>query len=281
LRRPGIILSAGVSTKRVHQSRERNTKEAGERDEFGGGFDGRGDMELTRAYAILGVGDETSLDDVRTAFVTWWYLYSGSPMSEAPEVGHALSTEDWDDPATMLALHELDMAWHAIEQAHVRGSIRTSRKATCEECGSGPATRVTFTRLKAAGLRARTEVTSSVLCRDCGLDAFRAIEGTKRPLSLTAPLLRTRVSKRNAHEARTLRQIDVLGSDVVDASAALGDPPRLSGKRLVPWLTGLAAILLAIGIAVPAAGSGGSAANTDAPPAGQQPQASAATHNDR
>lgn len=230
-------------------------------------------MELTRAYAILGVGDESSLEDVRTAFVTWWYLYSGSPMSEAPEMGHALSTEDWDDPATMLALHELDMAWHAIEQAHVRGSIRTSRKASCEECGSGPATRVTFTRLKPGGLRARTEVTSSVLCRDCGLDTFRAIEGAKSPLSLATPLLRARVGKRNAAEARALRQIDVLGSDVVDASAALGDPPRLSrsGKRLVPWLTGLAAILLAIGIAVPAAGSHGSET-----PAPGQPQASSA-----
>lgn len=231
-------------------------------------------MELTRAYAILGVGDESSLEDVRTAFVTWWYLYSGSPMSEAPEVGHALSTEDWDDPATMLALHELDMAWHAIEQAHVRGSIRTSRKASCEECGSGPATRVTFTRLKPAGLRARTEVTSSVLCRDCGLDTFRTIEGEKRPLSVTAPLLHTRVHKRNAAEARALRQIDALGSDVVDASAALGDPPRMRVKRMIPWLTGVAAIVLAIGIAVPAAGSG----NAETPPPGQ-PQASSSTHD--
>jgi hypothetical protein len=231
-------------------------------------------MELTRAYAILGVGDESSLEDVRTAFVTWWYLYSGNPMSEAPEMGHALSTEDWDDPATMLALHELDMAWHAIEQAHVRGSIRSSRRASCEECGSGPATRVTFTRVKAKGLRAQNEVTSSVLCRDCGLDAFRTIEGEKRPFSIAGPLQAKRAHKRNAAEARALRQIDALGSDVVDASAALGDPPRLSGRRLVPWLTGLAAIALAVGIAVPAAGSGG-----DNTPSGQQPQASSATHD--
>lgn len=214
-------------------------------------------MELMRAYAILGVGDDSSLEDVRTAFVTWWYLYSGNPISEAPEVGHALNAEDWDDPASMLALHELDMAWHAIEQAHVRRQAHARRTPSCAECGTSPAVRVSFTKTKPRGLRARTETVSAVLCRACGMDKFHAVQGETLRKGWLAPLRNARVVNRNAAEARALREFELSAAEgAAPIDLSLAEPHRTPlAKRIAPWLTSLAAIALVVGIAMPS-GSG-------------------------
>ena len=59
-------------------------------------------MELAKAYAVLGVEDDTSLENARKAFDTWHHLYSIS----APAVDWDGS--DWTDSTSVLALHELE-----------------------------------------------------------------------------------------------------------------------------------------------------------------------------
>src|SRR5215210_6760168 len=99
-------------------------------------------MELTKAYAVLGVEGDTSLESARQAFQTWHHLYA---LSE--------DAAGWNDTASILAKHELGVAWDTIERAHSRTANRWRRPPACEECNRGPALQVSFTRTM-PGLRA-------------------------------------------------------------------------------------------------------------------------------
>jgi RNase P subunit RPR2 len=229
---------------------------------IGGATDGafvRGDdeMELARAYAVLGVEGDTSLEDARAAFVTWHQLYSVSDDASG-----------WDDDASAQARHELDVALQVVERAHARTATRWRRPPACEECNRGPALQVSFTRTM-PGLRARTQTTTATLCRECGLALFDAVQGkTVRGgwWGVAAPFRNVSAVVGNRVEAKFLRALDQpqgrkpaapdrFVAAAEKAAAAKGPKKaRSRTRRAMPWVTGVAAIAIAVGIAVPAGG---------------------------
>lgn len=228
-------------------------------------FGGDDEMELARAYAVLGVDGDASLENARQAFVTWHQLYSGS------------------DDASAQVLHELDVALQVVERAHVRTATRWRRPPACEECNRGPALQVSFTRTM-PGLRARTQTTTAVLCRECGLALFAAVQGkTLRTgwWGVAAPFRNIGSVTGNKVEARFLRALDepegrrpaAPDRFVAAAEAAAAKAPgkrRSRTRRAMPWVTGVAAIAIAVGVAVPAGGG-----QTPAPGPGTSTPASA------
>ncbi len=207
-----------------------------EKNKFGGGIDGPGDMELTRAYAILGVGDESSLEDVRTAFVTWWYLYSGSPMLGGtrgrPRAEHGGLGRPGHDARAARAGHGV-----ARDRAGARRAARSAPRArrAARSAGRPGATRVTFTRLKPRRsarpdgghlVRAVPRLRTRHVPRHRGGEAAAAGLSSRRCCN-------ARVVKRNAAEARALRRSTL--------SAAT------SSTRAPPWATRPAASRVASG----------------------------------
>ena len=229
-------------------------------------------MELTRAYKVLGVAGECSLEDARKAFVTWHHLYSGSD-----EAG-------WTDQTAVLALHELDVAWDTVERAHARTAMRWRRPPACEECNRGPALQVTFTRTM-PGVRARTQSTTATLCRECGMELFEAVQRKNLRTGwwgVAAPFRNLRSVAGNKVEARVLRGIgepqgrrpaapDRFVAAAAEAAAAKAVRKSLKARRATPWITGIAAVAIAVGIAVPASG------DHPAPTRAQQTQTQAHT----
>lgn len=215
-------------------------------------------MELTRAYAVLGLEGDTSLAVARQAFVTWYHLYSLSAETSA----------DWDDTIATLALHELDVAWDTVERAHARTAMRWRRPPSCEECNRGPAQQVTFTRTM-PGVRSRTQSTTATLCRDCGLALFESVQRKNLRTGwwgVAAPFRNIGAVTANKVEARFLRGIstpvghrpaapDRFVAAAEAASAKSAAKRRSRTRRAMPWLTGVAAITIALGVAAPA-GSG-------------------------
>src|SRR3954469_9998083 len=74
--------------------------------------------ELRRAYATLGLDDHATLGQARDAYLIWAALLAEPAGSESPEPAQAAARATAD-----LSHHELDLAWHAIEQAHEHGVL--------------------------------------------------------------------------------------------------------------------------------------------------------------
>jgi hypothetical protein len=218
-------------------------------------------MELTKAYAVLGVEDTTSLEIARQAFDTWYHLYS------VAEPAADWDGTKWSDAASVLALHELDVAWDTVERAHSRTAKRWRRPQACEECNRGPALQVTFTRTM-PGVRARTQTTTATLCRECGLALFESVQRKNLRTGwwgVAAPFRNVSAVTANKVEARFLRGIgapqgrkpaapDPFVAAAAANAAAASKLRHSRTRRALPWVTGLAAIAITVGVALPAGG---------------------------
>jgi hypothetical protein len=221
--------------------------------------------ELRRAYATLGISDSATLEEARGAYSTWSMLLadlavvvdgSGAELSaEAP----ARSPEQTPFQA-MFARHELDLAWYAIEQAHIDGALFVRRARGCSECSRTPAVRITLHSAHGAGLRTHRATVSALVCRDCGLEAVSRIQRDNRRRGwwgVLGPIWNIQAISRNSGERRFLRRVDAPPRRQAPA-------PRVSDEdlytirrrprtvRVLGWLTGLAAIAMTVGMAVPA-----------------------------
>jgi hypothetical protein len=229
--------------------------------------------ELRRAYATLGVSDSATLEEARVAYSTWSMLLadlavvvdgSGAEMSaEAPSPSLAPSpapSPEQTPVQAMFARHELDLAWYAIEQAHIDGALFVRRARGCSECSRTPAVRITLHSARGAGLRTHRATVSALVCRDCGLEAVSRIQRDNRRhgwWGVLAPIWNIQAISRNSGERRFLRRVDAPPRRQPPA-------PRVSEEdlytirrrprtvRVLGWLTGLAAIAMTVGMAVPA-----------------------------
>lgn len=217
--------------------------------------------ELRRAYATLGISEDATLEDARAAYATWSMLLAELTVTVDGAGAELASEPVAADGGTqaLLARHELDLAWYAIEQAHIDGALFVRRARGCSECGRTPAVRVTLFSVRAQGLRTRRVTISALVCRDCGLDACARVQGDNLRRGwwgALAPLHNLRAIVRNGGERRFLRRID---SPAVRRPALPIDgdlyaiPRRRLGARLLALITGLAAIALIVGLAVPVA----------------------------
>lgn len=243
--------------------------------------------ELERAYATLGVDPDASLAEARAAYEAWSALLGDDLFDAAgadPEGPGLPGQRSADQPAggdaeaalltTALARHELDLAWHAISEAHASGVLFLRQARGCEQCGATPAVRVTFTATRPGVIRARVESTPALTCRDCGLLLYRQIQSTtlrRGWWGVTAPVRNARAVTRNATEARFLRRIDppthrnpraAAAAERLAAADPGPAPGRLARGRVTAWLTAFGAAALIVGLAVPAS------APAPEPPAG-------------
>lgn len=238
--------------------------------------------ELRRAYATLGIRDNATLEEARAAYGTWAMLLIDLAVSvdggngAGTERGSASAGAKSDEPPSpeqaVFARHELDLAWYAIEQAHIDGSLFVRRARGCTECSRTPAVRVTFFSVRGAGLRTQRATVSALVCRECGLEACARVQrdtlrrGWWSPLG---PIHTVRALSRNAGERRFLRRVDAPPRRQAPAPRPAEEDLYTLGRRrpairLLGWLTGLAAIAMTVGMAVPASSG-------DAP---EQPQQS-------
>ena len=161
--------------------------------------------ELRRAYATLGLDERASLADARIAYLTWVTLVSDPPA--APADGE--SDESVDAPIDLIH-HELDLAWHAIEEAHELGVLFPRQSRGCQRCGTNPAVRVSPHRVAPGRVRRRVVSDSSVLCRACGM---KAVRNARREClrsgwwGLLAPFANLRALTRNSTELAFLRRM--------------------------------------------------------------------------
>jgi hypothetical protein len=212
--------------------------------------------ELRRAYATLGLDDHATLNQARDAYLIWAALLSEPFTTEPEEQAQAAARA----AAADLSHHELDLAWHAIEQAHEHGVLFPRRPRGCQQCAATPAVRVTLHSVAPGGFRARTTVHNALLCRTCGLEAYARVQReTKRRgwWGVLAPFANLRAIARNSTERAFLRRVeptvprqprrgrraDQLGRREVQSS--------WNANRVAVWLTVLAAIALIVGIAFP------------------------------
>ncbi len=207
--------------------------------------------ELRRAYATLGLDERASLDDARIAYLTWVTLVSEAPASEArPEAeadAHATPA-----PGIDLIHHELDLAWHAIEQAYELGVFFPRQARGCQQCRAHPAVRITNHTVAPGQLRRRVLTDSAVLCREHGLAAVR--DARRQCVrsgwwGLLGPISTLRALTRNSTELAFLRRMKPAtpARARMEPTGAQG----LAGHRLVGWAAGIIAVTLAVGIAVP------------------------------
>jgi hypothetical protein len=238
--------------------------------------------ELRRAYATLGIDDNATLEEARAAYSTWSMLLGelavvvdGSGAEFAAEASAHPSRQTADH--ALFARHELDLAWYAIEQAHIDGALFVRRARGCSECGRTPAVRITLHSVRGSGVRTRKATVSALVCRDCGLEAVSRVQRDNRRhgwWAVLAPMWNIQAITRNAGERRFLRRVDAPPRRQAPA-------PRVSEEdlytirrrprtvRLLGWLTGFAAIAMTVGMAVPT-----SSGNPDAP---VQPTSTATT----
>src|SRR4051794_12908618 len=134
--------------------------------------------ELRRAYATLGISDNATLEEARAAYSTWSMLLTdlavvveGAGPEGTAESGASAHPSQQSADSALFARHELDLAWYAIEQAHIDGSLFVRRARGCSECSRTPAVRITLHSVRGAGVRSRRATVSALVCRDCGLDA--------------------------------------------------------------------------------------------------------------
>jgi hypothetical protein len=244
--------------------------------------------ELRRAYATLGISDTATLEEARQAYSTWSMLLAdlavvveGAAEAGAEAAASAHPSRQSADPA-LFARHELDLAWYAIEQAHIDGALFVRRARGCSECSRTPAVRITLHSVRGAGLRTRKATVSALVCRDCGLEAVAHIQRDNRRFGwwgVLAPIWNLQAITRNAGERRSLRR--------VDAPPRRRPPaPRVSEEdlytikrrprsvRILGWLTGFAAIAMTVGMAVP---TGSGTPDSPAPSTATQSTATQAT----
>jgi hypothetical protein len=205
--------------------------------------------ELRRAYATLGLDERATLAEARIAYLTWVTLVAETP---APVIGEE---DEATGPAPIdLIHHELDLAWHAIEEAHKLGVLFPRQSRGCQRCGASPAVRVTGHRVGRGRVRRHIVTDSSVLCRGCGLKAVRAARSEclrSGWWGLLAPFTNLRALTRNSTELAFLRRMPRPEKERAAAEAEPNRAPGLAGHRLVGFAAGLIAIALAVGIAVP------------------------------
>lgn len=203
--------------------------------------------ELRRAYATLGLHDGASLAEARVAYLTWVALIGeASALSRDGE-------ENVGGPIDLIH-HELDLAWHVIEQAHEDGILFPRRPGGCQACCLKPAGRVTTHSVGPGRLRHRLSTSSAVLCRDCGLRTARAARRAclrSGWRGLLAPFATARALSQNGTEIAYLRQTGKNNTASLGAPESAPRAPGLAGHRLVGLVAGFAAIALAVGIALP------------------------------
>jgi hypothetical protein len=265
--------------------------------------------ELRRAYATLGLADNATLTEARDAYLTWVGLLGDAFVEPG--------TEDQFVPLDLLH-HELDLAWHAIEQAHQFGLVFPRQVRGCEECAGSPAVRIKLHRVEPGGFGPRVRTTEALLCRDCGLRACRRTQlVTLRRgwWGVLAPFANLRAMSKNSTERAFLSRLEpavpralpgsgpllqvpselpagrrteipaqptrarrgpVRAAAKTPAAAVRGRRPtappveperrrRPARNWALPWLAGLAAIAVTVGIALPSgspAGSAGTGAQT-------------------
>jgi|GEM_PF-5164564 len=201
--------------------------------------------ELRRAYATLGLADGATFEQARDAFLIWATLL-------APAAPGTAASPD-------LSRHELDLAWHAIAQAHEHGVLFPRQPRGCDRCQGTPAVRITLHTVEPGGLRARTTVTEALLCRDCGLAACRTAQ--RRTLrrgwwGMLAPFANLRAIVHNSSERAFVRRIEPMvprpRSGGPDRVRQRGDSAGLARSRVVGWFAGIGAVALIIGVAIPA-----------------------------
>ncbi|MGQ0464357.1 MAG: hypothetical protein ACT4QG_03440 [Sporichthyaceae bacterium] len=210
--------------------------------------------ELRRAYATLGLDDRASLAEARVAYLTWVAL-----MAE-PIVSGEDDQDDVDAPIDLLH-HELDLAWHAIEQAHKAGVLFPRQQRGCQGCGASPAVRVTTHFVGPGRFRKPILTESAVLCRECGLRVARAARRTARSgwRGILRPVGTGKAWTRNSTEIAFLRRLKSgrpAPKLAVEPTSQTG-VPGLVGHRAVAVLASIAAVALMVGIALPT-GSGAS-----------------------
>lgn len=113
--------------------------------------------ELRRAYATLGLAEHATPTQVRNAYLTWVELL---------EAGMAGTSTD--GASTDLSRHALDLAWHAIEQAHTRGPRvprQTQRTQEPTTVGVAPASTGRPSSTRRPGRRGRATGTRRGLTR--------------------------------------------------------------------------------------------------------------------
>ncbi len=226
--------------------------------------------ELRRAYATLGIGNDATLEEARAAYSTWAMLLSelavaidghGTERGAERAAGSAAEpTEAHLPEQAIFARHELDLAWYAIEQAHIDGALFVRRARGCTECGRTPAVRVTYFSVRGTGLRTRRVAISALVCRECGLDACARVQRDNLRRGwwgLLAPFHTMRALTRNAAERRFIRRVEAPPRRRAPAPRPAEEDlytltRRRPGVRLLGWLTGLAAIAMTVGMAVPA-----------------------------
>lgn len=227
--------------------------------------------ELRRAYATLGISDTATLEEARAAYGTWSLLLAD--LAVVVEGAGEAGAETFSHPArqtseALFARHELDLAWYAIEQAHVDGALFVRRARGCAECSRTPAVRITLHSVRGSGLRTRKQTLSALVCRDCGLEAVSRIQRENRRhgwWAVLAPVWNVQAITRNAGERRFLRRVDAPPRRQPPAPRVSEEDlytirRRPRSVRILGWLTGIAAIAMTVGMAVPTANG-----NPDAP----------------
>lgn len=224
--------------------------------------------ELRRAYATLGISENATLEEARAAYSTWSMLLidlavvGDASVAEGANSSNEASarTPEQAHVQAIFARHELDLAWYAIEQAHIDGALFVRRARGCSECSRTPAVRITLHSARGAGLRTRRATVSALVCRDCGLEAIARIQRDNRRYGwwgVLAPIWNVQAITRNAGERRFLRRVDApprrsAPTPRVSEEDLYTIKRRPRSVRILGWLTGFAAIAMTVGMAVPA-----------------------------
>jgi len=210
--------------------------------------------ELRRAYATLGLDDHATLTQARDAYLIWAALLTEPLTPTDDDTTAALAA------STNLCHHELDLAWHAIEQAHEHGVLFPRRPRGCQQCAATPAVRVSLHSVAPGGVRARSTVHNALLCRACGLAAYKRVqrETTRRGWwGVLAPFANLRAIARNSTEKAFLRRVEPSVPRQPRRSRLAQSVERRNyrggwaGNRMAAWLVALAAIALIVGIVLP------------------------------
>jgi hypothetical protein len=207
--------------------------------------------ELRRAYATLGLDDDATLAQARDAYLIWAALFAEAAAEPGGADGKAAVSAD-------LCHHELDLAWHAIEQAHEHGVLFPRRARGCQQCSATPAVRVSLHSVAPGGVRARSTVHNALLCRACGLATHKRVqrETMRRGWwGVLAPFANLRAITRNHTEKVFLRRLEPSVPRQHRRAARFPEGPDplsvWAGRTMVVWLGALAAIALIVGIVLP------------------------------
>jgi hypothetical protein len=216
--------------------------------------------ELRKAYVTLGLDEHATLTQARDAYLTWVCL-----------LDHDRTPIVFADPEARpdLLHHELDLAWHAIEQAHQHGVMFPRQARGCRRCGGTPAVQVTLHSVQPGGFRARTSTSSERLCRDCGLEAGWRTQRANLQRGwwgVLAPFANLQAIGRNSTELAFLRRLEPADRRRPRAGGRPAAATRLrwyqrrdiSDRRGFALLTALAVIVVLFGVVLPVgSGSGG------------------------